>query len=80
LQNIVTPQSNRITTFQISNPIKHQVNTLVDFCLKLLYTELLSDLQERWRVLGEMYDEENAEEVLRPTEEVWYQALMSRGW
>jgi hypothetical protein len=44
LQDVVTPLRNGITTFEITNPIKHEANTDLGIGLKLRTAELLTNL------------------------------------
>jgi hypothetical protein len=64
LQDLPTPQGNRISGLQISDPVKHHLNRLINLCFEPWPTELSSDFTQHRVMLRHVDYEEDAQEVL----------------
>lgn len=65
----------RIDAPEVADPIQHELDAVRGVGLERV-PEHLAHLAEGRRVLAQVEDEEDAEEGLRPAEEVWHEALL----
>jgi hypothetical protein len=74
-QHVIAKAGNRIAAPQIADPVQHELDAVRGVGLEVV-PEHLPHFAEGRHVLAQVEDEEDAEEGLRPAEEVWHEALL----
>jgi hypothetical protein len=74
-QHMIAKVGKRIAAPQVADPIQHELDAVRGVGLEIV-PEHLAYFAEGRHVLAQVEDEEDAEEGLRPAEEVWHEAFL----
>lgn len=65
----------RVAPFQVADPVQHELDAVRCIGLERV-SERFPHSAERWRVLTQVKNEQDAEDGLRPAEELWHEAFL----